>query len=494
MTNYKKIVSFFLAVLTLTAVTSSVSCGSDTGTTSETTPTTSAATEAVTEDPGPKLDLPEADYGGKTFNMLIPTEYSDHYAADKETGDVVQDAVYNRNVAVEELLNIKYNYISAMGGWEDRETYKGLIRNSVLAGDGAYDLVAGYQVCVLPLSLEGVFMDIHEVPGIDMEKPWWVHNLTDTIGIQGKLYTIIGDASISLYSEIPVLYFNKKLLTDYNLPDPYPMVLDGTWTVDALINLVKDTHADLNGDGKMVFGEDAYGYTAVAVAQRAFQTATEFKVFDYDEDGLPCFVELAERDADLYFKLIDFITGPGVHAYGVTDHNEYITPFLSDQVLISNGFISHTNLLRDMKSDFGILPLPKRDEAQENYHAQVGTAAAMFFVPETATDVTMTGYVAEAMNYYGYKEVIPAYFEIALKEKYTRDETVKQMLDIVRESAQVNFTFAFSTVFDPFTNVILPTTSTESRAKDISSNFASYAKRWQKTLDKLLEAYAEAES
>ena len=117
MKNYKKIVSFFLAVLTLTAVTSSVSCGSDTGTTTESTPTTSAATEAVTEDPGPKPELPAADYGGKTFNMLIPTEYSDHYIADAESGDVVQDAVYARNVAVEELLNIKYNYISAMGGW-----------------------------------------------------------------------------------------------------------------------------------------------------------------------------------------------------------------------------------------------------------------------------------------------------------------------------------------------------------------------------------------
>ena len=344
MKNYKKIVSFFLAVLTLTAVTSSVSCGSDTDTTTESTPTTSAATEAVTEVPGPKLELPAADYGGTTFNMLIPTEYSDHYIADAESGDVVQDAVYARNVAVEELLNIKYNYISAMGGWEDRETYKGLIRNSVLAGDGAHDLVAGYQVCVLPLSLEGVFMDIHEVPGIDMEKPWWVHNLTETIGIQGKLYTIIGDASISLYSEIPVLYFNKKLLSDYNLSDPYPMVLDGTWTVDALINLVKDAYSDLNGDGKMVFGEDMFGYTAVAVAQRAFQTSTEFKVFDYTEDGLPCFVELSERDAD------------------------------------------------------------------------------------------------------------------------------------------------------PFTNAILPTSSTEGKASNIASNFASYAKRWQKTLDNLLDAYLEAES
>jgi len=492
MKYYRKTVSFFLAVLAIAAAVSAVSCGGDTQTTVDTASTSPVTTEAVTEeDPGPKLDLPEADFGGMNFNMLIPREYADHYVAESETGDVVLDAVYKRNRAVEELLNIKYNYIPESGGWPSRDSFRAIIRNSVLAGDGAHDLIAGYQVVGLPLSLEGVFMDINEVPNIDLEKPWWVHNLMDTIGIGGKLYTVIGDASISLYSEIPVLYFNKKLLADYNLPDPYPMVTEGKWTLDALFDMVKDAYSDVNGDGKLVFGEDNFGYTAAAVAQRAFQTSAEFTVFAYDENDLPYFVELSERDADLYFRMSEFIRSPGVHAYDPSDHSVYITPFMSDQVLIANGFISHTNYLRDMKSDFGILPLPKRDEAQEDYHSQVGTAAAMFFVPATAPNAALTGMTAEAMSYYSYKEVIPAYFEIALKEKYSRDEMVKQMLDIVRDGAQVNFTFAFSTLFNPYTNCILPTSTSDAVAKDIASKYEKHVKSWQKTLNKLLTSYLE---
>jgi len=115
----------------------------------------------------------------------------------------------------------------------------------------------------------------------------------------------------------------------------------------------------------------------------------------------------------------------------------------------------------------------------------------MFFVPATVPDAAMTGMTAEAMNYYSYKEVIPAYFEIALKEKYTRDEGVKQMLDIVRENAQVNFTFAFSTVFDPFTNCILPTSSSEGVTNDIASKYEKNVKRWERTLGSLLESYNE---
>ena len=473
---------------------SSASCGGDTDTSVDTASITAAATETVTEDPSPKLELPDADYDGKSFNILIPSEYEGHYIAESETGDVVSDAVYSRNRLVEELLNININYIPERGGWNDKDTFNGLIRNSILAADGAHDLIYGYQVCVIPLTLEGVFMDVKEVPHINMDQPWWVQNLTETISIGGKLYTIIGDASISLYSEIPVLYFNKKVLNDYGLPDPYSMVLEGKWTLDAFYNLIKDAYGDLNGDGKMTFGDDAFGYTIAGVPQRSFQTSTEFTVFDYDENGMPYFVELSERDVDLYLKMADILDSPSVNFDGqtVSTNAEYLAPFISNKILIANGAIGYINELRDMESDFGILPLPKRDEAQEDYHSQVGTASAMLFVPETVPDVSMTGMVAEAMNYYSYKEVIPAYFEIALKEKYTRDETVKTMLDIIRDSAQVNFTFAFSTMFSSPPNKIMPLQKNASR--DIASAYARYSKSWQKTLDKLLEAYLEAES
>ncbi|MBQ7299431.1 MAG: hypothetical protein IJW77_06280 [Clostridia bacterium] len=95
------------------------------------------------------------------------------------------------------------------------------------------------------------------------------------------------------------------------------------------------------------------------------------------------------------------------------------------------------------------------------------------------------------MSYYSYKEVIPAYFEIALKEKYSRDEMVKQMLDIVRDGAQVNFTFAFSTLFSPYTNCVLPTSTKEGVTKDIASKYEKNVKRWGKALDNLLESYEE---
>ena len=43
----------------------------------------------------------------------------------------------------------------------------------------------------------------------------------------------------------------------------------------------------------------------------------------------------------------------------------------------------------------------------------------------------MIGAVTEALAAEGYRSVTPAYFEIALKNKYTRDDESSQMLDIL---------------------------------------------------------------
>ena len=35
------------------------------------------------------------------------------------------------------------------------------------------------------------------------------------------------------------------------------------------------------------------------------------------------------------------------------------------------------------------------------------------------------------------------------------------MLELIRNSAQMDFTFAYSTIFSPFTNMVLPTVETD---------------------------------
>ena len=105
-----------LALASFSAVLAS--CGSsepaDTKTTTaDTAADTAIATEEVTTDYMP--ELPAKDYGGDEFLILTSSDADDNGVdwvtkdiyAEAATGDVITDAVYERNVWLEETFNIK---------------------------------------------------------------------------------------------------------------------------------------------------------------------------------------------------------------------------------------------------------------------------------------------------------------------------------------------------------------------------------------------------
>ena len=104
--------------------------------------------------------------------------------------------------------------------------------------------------------------------------------------------------------------------------------------------------------------------------------------------------------------------------------------FENNQALFNNSTFFYISALRSMEADFGIIPYPKYDEIQDGYFSRVegGRASA---VPVTATDTEMISVIMEAMSSASYDLVIPAYYEIALKGKVSRDAESEDMLDII---------------------------------------------------------------
>ncbi len=487
--------NFISTVLLMSMLLTTAACGDSGSKPSDSTTSPSDQSETtVAEDPATKLELPsDINYNGQTFTILTTQHASYEYDAVEETGDIVNDAVFRRNQAVEDQLGIKFNFIIQPGQWNDRENFNATVKNSIVAGDNSFDLVNGVVVIVLPMASEGLFIDANKLEFVNLNKPWWVQGMNDNLAIGGKLYGFIGDASLSLYKDLSVCYFNKKLLTEYKLEDPYELVRSGKWTVDKMIEMINSVSGDLDGDGKITPEKDLLGLISCTVPTRAFQTSTEVKVIEYDSDKNPMIADLSEKDVDLYNKLYNvFMKSDNVYNNGNNEHQKYTGYFAEDRSLLMTTFLYATDYLRDMKTDFGIVPYPKRDENQEKYHTQIGTSTSMFFVPQTTADPKLTSMVCEALSYYSRKDVTPAYYEVALKEKYTRDEEVKEMLEIIRDSAQMDFTFAYSTAFSPFINTLFEYYPGETEKADhIASFYASKKSAWEATLADIVKAYSE---
>ena len=66
-----------------------------------------------------------------------------------------------------------------------------------------------------------MFVNSLDLDYINFDNPWWIQGMEDDLAIGGKLFGFIGDASLSMYKDISVIYFNKTLIYSYKLENPY---------------------------------------------------------------------------------------------------------------------------------------------------------------------------------------------------------------------------------------------------------------------------------
>ena len=87
---------------------------------------------------------------------------------------------------------------------------------------------------------------------------------------------------------------------------------------------------------------------------------------------------------------------------------------------------------KKMEDDFGIVPIPKYDEVQENYYSVFDTAyGTAYAIPTTQEDPDPAGRSLEVMGFYSQDTIYPAVIEKNILVKGIRDEESGKMLDII---------------------------------------------------------------
>ncbi len=306
----KRIFLCLLAALLLT------SCGGGAGETTapanaDTIPTETAPAETETSVDELFLVTKE-DNGGKSFSLLTTETQQYEFDAEELTGDVVNDAVYGRNLAVEELLGVDMNYIYKPGDWANKDSFCKLITSSIMAADGAYDVVSGMISCVQPIVTSDMFMSVYDLEHIHMDNPWWVSELQNNLTIGGKLIGFIGDMSLSMYKGLSVMFANMDLLETAGMENPYDLVRDGGWTLDKMIEVTTGVAQDSNGDGAYVLGEDVLGVAVHEVTYRSIQASLDIEAISIGSDGIPVVNTLSDKMASAADKLVAWFDAPDV--------------------------------------------------------------------------------------------------------------------------------------------------------------------------------------
>ncbi|MHC1695840.1 MAG: ABC transporter substrate-binding protein [Eubacteriales bacterium] len=441
----RKIFAFMLSFIICSTVLSACNSESNpTNTDIVTQPTmTVETTQAELTD-----KVPELDFDGSEFNILLRTHVKYEFVSEGETGEVVNDAIYRRNMKIQERFNIKFNMIDVAGTWDAQSTFLGKIKSSISAGDNAYDLIAGYAAYIANLTEGGYYYNWNEVPYIDFEAPWWNQVMIDELNINSKLYFMTGDLALSTLWNAVCLYYNKDMWASYGFENPYTIVNEGKWTLDKMAEFTKQAYKDVDGDGAYSEG-DQYGYvTDTHNLVDAYQAALDVPVTVKGSDGLPQLNLQNEKFFNAFAKLYDYLrkessTYTGIEQTG-SPESLYRPFFEQGRALIMPEYLGNSSLMRNYSFDFGILPLPKYDESQANYQTISQDGFSLFCIPSTVVDTNMVGAVTEAMAYETYKSVVPAFYDVALKTKYTRDDDSSEMIDIIRSNMIYNFNTVYA--------------------------------------------------
>ena len=465
-----------------------VSCGEGkNGTTTDTTTDTQTTETEITEKDPNDDDLPEGlDFGGREYRVMtykdgnLPTTntaWPNYIEVESETGDLVNDAAYRRNREVEERLDVKI----VCNELHDSEVVKA-VRQSVMAQDDSFDMAvfwSGPQM--LGLIQDGALIDVNSTEYIDLSKPYYSKSMTETYRFGESNYMFAGKYPYPQFASVYLL-FNKDLFENYHFEDPYELVRSGKWTLDKFAEMVKGKYSDLNGDSKYDI-DDMYGLSAFEIIYNYFYFSAGGYLVSADENGFTYGMN-TEHSISIIEKLIALIDSEDTYAANPGDHKIRYKNFTDGHSLFCL-YASSFYALRDIEFDFGILPLPKYDETQNEYITY--QCSGICAIPSTISDTSYVSAVTEALFSTSAKTMNEPFIQKFVENKLLRDEGSQEMYRLLTETASYEVTRLIDPTngicddMKPITDLIMK------RSTDVSSKWASISDTVIKAYDSLYD-------
>lgn len=453
--------------------------------------TTVTTPEAQEEEPEIGLDTAKLQYADRNYDgyaYRIADRASGDWmtfdvSAEEITGEVINDSVYNRNAVLEDTMNIKI--VAA-----PFDSVTASVKTSITSGTDDYDTFTDGLNSLAPLITQHMILDFNSVPTIHPENAWWDQALYKDLSVNGGAYMMTGDISVMDNYGTWCYLFNKQLITDYDLENPYDLVDSGKWTLDKHNEMAEIATNDTDGDGKWTMA-DTYGYVTETYNNIAMWTCFGYKICEKDENDLPYYTYDGERQVSALMRIIDTQYAPfsnmgsksTVTGGGSFQDNTRENQFAIGRALFYYAGMRNITLFREADTDFGIIPAPKENEAQSQYYSSYSIYnLTAYALPTTISDIEKVGDITEAMAHLSVYTLTPAYYDQTLIGKSTRDVESEPMIALIMNTRNFDLGIAFDwgSIFSSICGM------TDSSV--VSSKFASATKVANKTMQKFLDS------
>ena len=406
-------------------------------------------------------DLPKYPYydghdlGGRNFHFITaPAAYWDMFTsmtADEITGEVINDAVFERNARISEKLNCtmtEEGYRISDGYWDE-------LSPLMQAGDPKYDILCLPYRYTATCETGGYILNLDEMKNMHLDENYWNQTILGATSLNHRHFIASSAAHFMSVDGMWCLYFNQALMRNYQLDFPYDLVREGKWTLDRLLEYMK-AGANLNGEsafappyeGRAQFnlsGTSVYGFTSYTSVFQKLLYGMEAHMIDKDDEDKMVFTASSEHFITCATKLAENFSVPGLYIDANDDDgfSYNLNIFPSSRALFMGGELKDAQVFRDMDDEFGVLPLPKYDEGQKDYFTTLDFQMMTFAIPYTQTAAEDAALLLDALSFETYTSILDVFLGNRIEQKGLRNADSIEMLHIIYDGLGIDLGEAF---------------------------------------------------
>ncbi len=357
-------------------------------------------------------------------DLIIPADTENTHSA----------AIYKRNQAVEDALNIRIAVSAA-----DETAYFDLLNASILADEYFSDLLLIPEYQIGTFAAGNVLLNLRSAPLLDLDQPYFFADSIEAATGSSRIFAAAGSASFE-ETMLSAVFFNRDLFTGNGVDIPYELVYEGKWTWDAFFTSCANAaginqYASANGLGS--FSSYSTQYTADLLPAMVFASCGG-KMVRAQANSSPV-IGISEADS----SLLDVISRLYGDAYAHTDTESGVSRFHTGRSLYMIDRLYLMSWMPNSSQNWGILPMPKLSESQESYITLADPGTLFFAMQKNTVDSAKSSIVMSALNAASYGILSEAYTHYAMNH-LLRDNDSANMLAIISASRSFDFALAFS--------------------------------------------------
>ncbi len=399
--------------------------------------------------------LPESkDYANREFKIfagvhqvwgLVHYDYLD--GLEDTNGKAVNDALYERTLLLEGLFNVLLTLDTAR---DDGTLFMHL--NNEHKGEKAFaDQLFFTGISGMSAAKKGQLRNLLTMDALNLEASYYDQRVQQDYRVNDMLFHLTGDFDTTDELVTFGVLYNDKLYEDalyYETEGtPYQMVENYKWTYNKMLTLAAPITA--NEDNQFDVN-DIVGIASESQAGYYFFLGSGLRPMSNNKGTLSINLE----DSTYYASINEILSAVTtivtdscfcIPSRDFASNDEYKTKesqankemFIGDRAMFRTSSLSTTlNGMPDMKSDFGILPIPMYQESQKAYYCSLNdNANRPLMIPYYLNNVEETAEITEILSYYsrygGDESLYEAFFERLTIAKICRKEEDRKMLELI---------------------------------------------------------------